>query len=166
MAMLISPSAVWIGFGRVPLREPLAVGVRSYRARPRKAATSSSTARCNTRRAPSRPSAARCSPSSPSPPISSSLICSSSRALGAILAILSIGVVLLSVVVATFHKRLRHLTFTAMPGRHRPPTAVDHTEKLESLRLPLPALLPVLSGVPPKLQQARLVRVQRQAKLP
>jgi hypothetical protein len=29
MAMLISPSAVWIGFGRAPLREPVAVGVRS-----------------------------------------------------------------------------------------------------------------------------------------
>jgi hypothetical protein len=29
MAMLISPSAVWIGFGRVPLREPAAVDVRS-----------------------------------------------------------------------------------------------------------------------------------------
>jgi hypothetical protein len=28
MAMLISPSAVWIGFGRVPLREPVAAGVR------------------------------------------------------------------------------------------------------------------------------------------
>ena len=29
MAMLIWPSAVWIGFGRVPLREPVAFGVRS-----------------------------------------------------------------------------------------------------------------------------------------
>src|SRR5438132_13750596 len=27
MAMLIWPSAVWIGFGRVPLREPVAFGV-------------------------------------------------------------------------------------------------------------------------------------------
>src|SRR6266566_6195538 len=51
----------------------------------------------------------------------------------------------------------------SLPG---PPTAVDHTKKLESLRFPLPSLLPVLSGIPPKLQQARLVRVQRQAKLP
>src|SRR5438270_1639689 len=33
MAMVISPSAVWIGFGRVPLREPVAARVRSYRAR-------------------------------------------------------------------------------------------------------------------------------------
>ena len=29
IAMLISPSALWIGFGRVPLREPVAFGVRS-----------------------------------------------------------------------------------------------------------------------------------------
>src|SRR5579859_2283426 len=36
MAMLISPSAVWIGFDRVPLREPVAVCIRSYRARPRR----------------------------------------------------------------------------------------------------------------------------------
>ncbi len=51
----------------------------------------------------------------------------------------------------------------SLPG---PPTAVDQPKKLESLRFSLPALLPVLRGVPPKFQQARLVRVQRQAKLP
>ena len=58
MSMLSSPSAVWTDFGRVPLREPLASAVRWYRARPRNAVTSSSTARCKTRRAPSRPSSA------------------------------------------------------------------------------------------------------------
>src|SRR5437660_461699 len=47
-----------------------------------------------------------------------------------------------------------------------PPTTVDKTKKLEGLWLPLPALLPVLCGVPPKLQQSRLVRVQPQAELP
>src|SRR5258707_3755634 len=46
------------------------------------------------------------------------------------------------------------------------PTAVDEAQELEGFRLSLPSLLSVLSGVPPKLQQARLVRVQRQAKLP
>jgi len=46
-----------------------------------------------------------------------------------------------------------------------PSTAVDETEELESLWFPLPTLQPVLSGVPPKLQQARLGRVQRQAEL-
>jgi hypothetical protein len=58
-----------------------------------------------------------------------------------------------------------------MPMHHElslsgPPTAVNQPKKLESLRFPLPSLLPVLSGVPPKLHQARLVRVQRQAELP
>jgi hypothetical protein len=45
-----------------------------------------------------------------------------------------------------------------------PPTGVNESEKLEGLWLPLPSLLSVLRGVPPKFQQARLVRVQRQAK--
>src|SRR5436305_6844347 len=87
VAIVISPSAVWIGFGRVPLREPVAATVRSYRARLRKAVTSSSTARCNTSRAPRRPNSARCSPSSLSPPLSNSSICASTRALSAILSI-------------------------------------------------------------------------------
>jgi len=50
----------------------------------------------------------------------------------------------------------------SLPGS---PATVDETQELEGLRLPLPSLLPVLSGVPPKFQQARLVRVQRQAEL-
>src|SRR6266542_5222757 len=107
MAMLISPSAVWMGFGRVPLRERL-----------KNAATSSSTARCMTSRAPSRPSSVKCSLLSPSPLVSNSSICCSNRALEAILAILSIwrsspfggfG--------TTYRGRLRHLTFTACRGR-------------------------------------------------
>src|SRR6266567_4498260 len=44
----------------------------------------------------------------------------------------------------------------SLPG---PPTAVDETEELERLWFPLSSLLSVLSGVPPKFQQARLVRV-------
>jgi hypothetical protein len=87
MAMASSPSAVWIGFGRVLLREPVAGGVRAYRARARKAVTSSSTARCSTSRAPSRPDSARCSPSSLSPLLSNPSSCASRRALGAILSI-------------------------------------------------------------------------------
>src|SRR3984893_5947561 len=46
-----------------------------------------------------------------------------------------------------------------------PPTAVHKPQKLEGLRLPLPSLPPVPCGVPPKLQQPRLVRVQLQPKL-
>src|SRR5207302_8259086 len=87
MAIVISPSAVCIGFGRVPLREPVAAKVRSYRARPRKAVTSSSTARCNTSRAPNRPSSANFSLLAASSSPSNSSICASSRALGAILSI-------------------------------------------------------------------------------
>jgi hypothetical protein len=60
--MLISPSAVWISFGRVPrpafARSALAA---------KKTSTSSATARCKTNLAPSRPSLARCSLASPSP---------------------------------------------------------------------------------------------------
>src|SRR6266705_154488 len=52
------------------------------------------------------------------------------------------------------------------PSLFGPPATVDETKKLEGLRLPLPSLLSVLSGVSPKFQQARLVRVQRQAELP
>src|SRR5438128_8491512 len=47
-----------------------------------------------------------------------------------------------------------------------PSTTVDQAQKLEALRLLLPALPSVLRGVPPKFQQARFVRVQRQTKLP
>src|SRR5579859_5172188 len=71
-------------------------------------------------------------PSSPSPPVSSSVICSSSRARGAILVILSIGVVPLSVVFSTYRGRLRHLTFTAMPGRD-PAGACDRDVLLHSV---------------------------------
>ena len=42
---------------------------------------------------------------------------------------------------------------------------MDETQELEGFRLPLTAPSPVLRGVPPKLQQTRFVRVQRQAKL-
>ena len=57
-----------------------------------------------------------------------------------------------------------------MPMHHElslsgPPTAVDEPKKMEGLRLLLPSLLSVLSGVSPKFQQARLVWVQRQAEL-
>jgi hypothetical protein len=47
-----------------------------------------------------------------------------------------------------------------------PSTTVDEAKELESLRFSFPPLLPVLGGVPSQFQQARLVRVQRQAKLP
>src|SRR5262245_60340745 len=58
-----SPSAVCTCRGRFPFREPRASGVRSYRARPRNAVTSSSTDRCRTWRAPGRPISASRSPS-------------------------------------------------------------------------------------------------------
>src|SRR5919109_26120 len=45
-------------------------------------------------------------------------------------------------------------------------THVDEAQKLEGLRLPLASLLPVLGSKAPKLQQARLVRVQQQAEWP
>jgi hypothetical protein len=63
------------------VREPFASAVRSSRARPRKAATSSSTSRSKTSRAPNRPSSARCSPSSPSPLVSSCSIGQGARSL-------------------------------------------------------------------------------------
>jgi hypothetical protein len=44
-------------------------------------------------------------------------------------------------------------------------TGVIKPEELEGLRFAFPAHLSVLGGEPPKLQQARLVRVQRQAEL-
>jgi hypothetical protein len=56
IAIVISPSAGWTRLGRWPLREPAASGVRAWRARPRNAATSSSTARWRTSWAPRRPS--------------------------------------------------------------------------------------------------------------
>jgi hypothetical protein len=84
MATVISPSAVWIGLMRLPLREPVAAGVRSYRARPRNAVTSSSTARCKTNRVPRRPSSASCSLSA-TPWLNRSAIRASRAALGAIL---------------------------------------------------------------------------------
>src|SRR6266851_9974105 len=64
-----------------------------------------------------------------------------------------------------------HAVTRSVPMHHelpfpRSPTAVDEAQELESFRLSLPALLSVLSGIPSKFQQARLVRVQRQAKLP
>src|SRR3984893_4315927 len=55
-----------------------------------------------------------------------------------------------------------HREPASSPG---PPTAVHKHQKLEGLRLPLPTPPPILCGVPPKLQQARLVRVQLQPKL-
>src|ERR1700694_3556542 len=45
-------------------------------------------------------------------------------------------------------------------------THVHKPQKLEGLWFLLAPLLAVTCGVPPKLQQARFVRVQRQAKLP
>ncbi len=81
---VISPSAVWTRLGRTPFREPLAVGFRSYRARPRKAATSSSSARWRMSWAPSRPTSASRS-ASPIPSASNLSIPSSIWALGAIL---------------------------------------------------------------------------------
>src|SRR6266487_615471 len=39
-------------------------------------------------------------------------------------------------------------------------------EKIESLRLPFPSLLPPLSGIAPELNQARLIWVQFQPELP
>src|SRR5579883_843213 len=80
---------------RTPLREPRASAVRSYRVRAKKMATSSSTPRCKTRRAPKRPISASCCPSS-MPPASSLSMASSSLALGATLG--PNGVVLLLVV--------------------------------------------------------------------
>ncbi len=79
-----SPSAVCTRRGRTPFREPRAWGVRSYRARPRKLATSSSRAFCRTKRAPSRPISATCS-ASLSPWLSSSLMADSRTVLGATL---------------------------------------------------------------------------------
>src|SRR5215813_3280979 len=46
------------------------------------------------------------------------------------------------------------------------PTHVSETQKVEGLRLPLATLLPALGGVAPKLDQARLLRVQFQPELP
>ncbi len=51
-------------------------------------------------------------------------------------------------------------------SRPGPPTAVAEPKELEGLRFPLSSLLSVLGGISPKLQQARLVRVQRQANVP
>src|ERR1700687_6022909 len=48
----------------------------------------------------------------------------------------------------------------------RPSTPVHKPQELEGLRLPLPTSTPVLRGMPPKLQQARLVRVHLQPMLP
>src|SRR5262252_221166 len=57
-----------------------------------------------------------------------------------------------------------------MPMHHEPAragvlTRVNKPKELEGLRFAFPARLSVLSGEPPKLQQARLVRVQCQAEL-
>ena len=62
-----SPSPVCTRLGRLPFRQPRASGVRSYLVRPRKASTSSSTARWIASRAPSRPiSASRSASNTPS----------------------------------------------------------------------------------------------------
>ena len=55
-ATMLAPSAVWTRRGREPLRDPAASGVHSCRARPRKASTSSATARWRRSWAPRRPS--------------------------------------------------------------------------------------------------------------
>jgi hypothetical protein len=83
-----SPSAVCTRRGRFPFREPRASGVRSYRARRRKAVTSSSAALCSVSRAQSRPiSASRTGSKILSPLPSSSAIAASRAALGAILVV-------------------------------------------------------------------------------
>jgi hypothetical protein len=40
---------------------------------------------------------------------------------------------------------------------------VGEAQELEGFRFPLPASLASFGGIPPELQQARVVRVQRQA---
>src|ERR671937_1017632 len=52
------------------------------------------------------------------------------------------------------------------PSLARPPTRVDEPQELEGLWLSFSALLSVLGGESPEFQQARFVRVQRQAELP
>src|SRR5947207_984562 len=52
------------------------------------------------------------------------------------------------------------------PARPRSPTGVDESQKLEGFWLLVASPLTIVCGVPPKLQQASLVRVQRQAELP
>src|SRR5271165_6842714 len=66
----------------------------------------------------------------------------------------------------------RHALADRLPVHHEVPrrvilpTDVSETQKVEGFRLPFPTLAPPFSGITPKFNQARLLRMQLQPELP